>query len=98
MLWSGASGCCVAPKRDEQMIQPTTEECIALAQALEQRRALGIVEQVAALPVGGKDADAPTPFQAGYQLACEEILHRLRTEVWDGCLPPVAAKIGKAMP
>jgi hypothetical protein len=71
------------------MIQPTTEECIALAQALEQRRALGIVEAVAALPVGGKDADAPTPFQSGYQLACEEILHRLRTEVWDGCLPPV---------
>jgi hypothetical protein len=33
----------------------------------------------------------PTPFQAGYQLACEEILHRLRTEEWELCVNPVGA-------
>jgi hypothetical protein len=35
---------------------------------------------------GGAKAAMPTPFQAGYQTACEEILHRLRTEVWAHCL------------
>lgn len=42
---------------------------------------LRIVADVAALPVGGKDADQPTQFTSGYQLACEEITERIRTEV-----------------
>ncbi|WP_119157956.1 hypothetical protein [Caldimonas tepidiphila] len=80
------------------MKEATADECLELAQALEQLRAQKIVEAVAALPIGGKDADMPTQFQAGYQLACEEIMTRLRTEVWDGCLPPVdsALAAGKA--
>lgn len=67
------------------------DQCTELAQALEQRRALAIAETVQALPVGGKDEMQPSPFHAGYQLACEEIIHRLRTEVWDLCLRPVDA-------
>lgn len=59
------------------------DEAILLAAALEQQRALKIVEAVAALPIGGHDATAPTPFQAGYRLACDEIMERLRTEVWE---------------
>ena len=66
----------------------TEDECIELAQALEQLRALKIVEKVSALPIGGADVGMPTPFHAGYQLACEEITHRLRTEIWTGCLTP----------
>lgn len=61
--------------------EATTDECIELAAALEMRRALNIVAEVAALPVGGQGADMPTPFQAGYQLACEEIAERIRTQV-----------------
>lgn len=70
----------------------TEDECIELAQALEQLRALKIVEAVAALPIGGATANMPTPFHAGYQLACEEIEHRLRTEIWEGCLKPKTSK------
>jgi hypothetical protein len=44
---------------------------------IELEQALKIVETVAALRLGGADAALPTPFQAGYQLACEEIAHRL---------------------
>lgn len=58
----------------------TEDDYIELAAALEMHRALHIVAAVSALPVGGKDADAPTPFQAGYQLACEEIGERIRTQ------------------
>ena len=72
-------------------IEPTEDQVIEIAQALEQRRALTIVETVAALPVGGADEISPTPFQAGYQQACEEIAYRLRTEAWTGCLPPIDA-------
>lgn len=63
------------------MTEPTTDDCIELAAALEVHRALHIVAEVAGLPVGGKDADMPTPFQAGYQLACDEIAERIRTQV-----------------
>lgn len=59
----------------------TDDEAIELASALEVHRALRIVAEVAALPVGGKEADQPTQFHAGYQLACEEIAERIRTEV-----------------
>lgn len=64
------------------------DECVELAQALEQLRAQKIVEAVRDLPIGGKNEQMPTPFHAGYQLACEEILHRLGTEQWTGCIPP----------
>lgn len=73
------------------MSEPTEDQVIEIAQALEQRRALTIVGAVAALPIGGADEMAPTAFQAGYQQACEEISHRLRTEVWPMCLPPIDA-------
>jgi hypothetical protein len=69
------------------------DECIELAHALEQLRAIKIVEAVAAIQIGGANADIPTPFQAGYQLACEEIKHRLQTEQWNlGDMPqPMAS-------
>lgn len=62
------------------MSEFTDDNYIELAAALEMHRALHIVAEVAALPVGGKDVEAPTPFQAGYQLACEEIAERIRTQ------------------
>ena len=71
----------------------SADECIELAQALEQARAVKIAEFVAALPIGGATNNMPTPFQAGFQLACEEITHRLRTEEWDLCLKPIDADI-----
>ncbi len=67
------------------------DQVIELAQAMEQLRAEKIVEAVKVLPAGGHDADMPTPFQAGYQLACEEITHRLLTEEWDLCARPKGA-------
>ena len=51
-----------------------------LAEALERLRAIKIVEAVMLLPIGGHNATMPTSFQAGYQLACEEITHRLQIE------------------
>ena len=68
-------------------MEATEDECIELAQALEQQRALAIVAVVKALSVGGADANMPTAFHAGYQLACDEIEHRLRTEQWELSLP-----------
>lgn len=59
---------------------PTADDLIELAAALEMHRALRIVADVSALPIGGNDADMPTPFHAGYQLACEEIAERIRTQ------------------
>ena len=50
------------------------------AEDLERLRAAKIVDAVMSLPIGGATAILPTPFQAGYQLACEEINHRLHTE------------------
>lgn len=69
-------------------VQQEADEAIGLAQALEQHRARKIVDAVSALPVGGKHEDSPSPFHAGYQLACDEVMHRLLTEEWDGCLTP----------
>jgi hypothetical protein len=68
--------------------EATDDECIELAEALERLRAIKIVEAVMNLPIGGATAIMPTPFQAGYQLACEEITHRLQTEEWELNLPP----------
>lgn len=59
----------------------TDDQLHQLTSALEVRRALKIADDVAALPIGGKQAASPTAFQAGYQTACEEITERLRTEV-----------------
>ena len=70
------------------MHEVTEDETIELAQALEQLRAQKTVEAVMGLDIGGVKTAMPTPFQAGYQMACEEILHRLRTEVWAHCLHP----------
>jgi hypothetical protein len=74
------------PLSDDEV---TTEQCLELAAALEQRRAVEIVEAVHNLPVGGRTAVMPSAFQAGYCSACEEIDHRLRTEVWEHCLAPM---------
>jgi hypothetical protein len=77
---------------DRAQVGQDDDECIDLAQALEQARAVKIAESVAALPIGGATNNMPTPFQSGYQLACEEIIHRLRTEVWNLCLKPISAQ------
>lgn len=69
------------------MEEATVDECIELAEALERQRALKIVESVKAEPIGGVNSDNPTAFHAGYQLACDEIEHRLRTEQWELSLP-----------
>ncbi len=78
------------------MTDPTDDDFIELAAALEMRRALHIVAEVAALPVGGKDALSPSPFHAGYQLACEEIAERIRTQqvvIPDGAVLPLCGPL-----
>lgn len=59
----------------------TDDQLHQLTSALEVQRALKIADDVSGLGIGGKDAAAPTPFQTGFQTACEEIVERLRTEV-----------------
>ena len=72
-------------------MEADTDTLIGVAQALEQKRALTIVADIAAMGDFFKDNDA---FRAGWDSACEEITERLRTEVWPLCLPPVdAAKV-----
>lgn len=90
-----AADVAAAPKPDAPA-QATPDQVIDLACALEQRRALHIVAEVAALQIGGADSQTPTPFQAGYALACEEICTRLRTQQWELCgvpspLPPAGS-------
>ena len=68
-------------------MEATADECIELAEALERRRALTIVATVKALGIGGADAAMPTEFHAGYQLACDEIAHRIEHEQWELSLP-----------
>ena len=65
-----------------------TDTLIGVAQALEQKRALVIVADIAAMGDFFTESDA---FRAGWDSACEEITERLRTEVWPGCLPPIDA-------
>ncbi len=69
------------------MADATPDQLLELAGALEQRRGLAIVEAVTALAAGFHDG----AFRAGFETACEEITLRLRTEVWEHCLPPVDA-------
>lgn len=72
-----------AARQEEMRKRDAAETAIGVAVALEQARAHHIVEAVKALPIGGESAEIPTPFHAGYQLACEEIAHRLRSEQWE---------------
>lgn len=65
------------------------DQVIELAQALEQLRARAICDAVAALPLAGQEELKPSEFQAGFQLACEEIAYRLRTEEWENCHKPI---------
>lgn len=58
------------------------DTCIDVAREIEKLRAEKIVEAVSLEKIGGSEEVLPTQFHAGYQLACEEILHRLRTEQW----------------
>ena len=57
--------------------EATTDELIALAEALERRRCITIAETVKAEP-----RFTNPPFTAGYELACEEIAHRIEHEEW----------------
>jgi len=57
-----------------------SDDIAELAGELEKQRAIKIAEDVSELPIGGKLSAMPTSFEAGYQLACEEIIHRLKTE------------------
>lgn len=66
------------PAQPEQ--QATTDQLIDLSEELQKLRALHIAGAVRALRSPG---DAPTPFDAGYDLACEEIAHRLAHEEWE---------------
>ncbi len=47
---------------------------------IEKERSLLIVNHVSNLRIGGKFEPFPSPFVAGYQLACEEVQQRLRYE------------------
>jgi hypothetical protein len=70
-----------------------SDDVIDLAVALEQQRALHIVATVRKQGFA-KSADAiPTQAESVFDLACEEIEHRLRTEVWqlDGVDLPLPA-------
>ena len=59
-----------------------SEMLIALAVSMEKERAVKIVDDVSNERIGGNTEASPTAFMAGYQTACEEILHRLKTEEW----------------
>ena len=52
-----------------------TGTLIGVAQALEQKRALAIVADIAAM---GDFFTSSEAFRAGWDSACEEIAHRLR--------------------
>ncbi len=79
---------------EEQQSEESINECVELSAALEKQRAIKIIEDVMSLPIGGGDSLMPTAFQAGYQLACEESMHRIKTEVWELNLPPDGVAIG----
>lgn len=59
------------------------DQSIELASALEQNRALKIVADVRGLRIGRRpNLMIPTVAESYFDLACEEIEHRLRTEQW----------------
>lgn len=76
-----------AIQRERKAGEATTDQLLELAGALEQRRGLQIVANAAKLAEHLYEG----PVRSGWEMACEEITERLRTEVWEGCLPPVDA-------
>ncbi len=74
--------------------EESINECVELSAALERQRAIKIIEAVMSLPIGGGDSPVPTAFQVGYQLALEEVIHRIKNEVWELNLPPDGVAIG----
>ncbi|VVD70780.1 hypothetical protein [Pandoraea anhela] len=66
-------------------------ETVEVAVALEQQRTLAIVKAVRDQHFGTSNPDLPTQASAAFDLACEEIEHRLRTEQWtlDGVPAPL---------
>lgn len=56
---------------------------IDLSHALDRERASVIARTVQHLSIGGSKEESPTPFQAGFLTACEEIAHRLEHEDWE---------------
>jgi len=69
----------LASRQDQQgqASEATVDELIELAGALERRRCISIAETVKAEP-----RFTNPPFTAGYELACEEIAHRIEHEEW----------------
>jgi hypothetical protein len=59
------------------------DDVIDLAVALEQRRALHIVAAVRQQGFSKSGTAIPTQAESVFDLACEEIEHRLRTETWE---------------
>jgi hypothetical protein len=73
------------------------DDVIDLAVALEQRRALHIVAAVRQQGFSKSGTAIPTQAESVFDLACEEIEHRLRTETWElagvtGALPTAPAQ------
>ena len=71
------------------------EQEIELVQALERARAIKIIKDVMSLTIGGSELIAPTPFQSGYQMACEEAIYRIENEIWELNLPPEGVVVGE---
>jgi hypothetical protein len=67
----------------EQAEGAASDEVIDLAVALEQKRALHIVADVRKHGFSKSANAIPTQAEAVFDLACEEIEHRLRTETWE---------------
>ena len=77
LAWNAWSAALAQPSAPQAAI--SDDDCIDLAVALEQQRALAIVSAVTALEIG----QGTTSFAAGFNLACEEVAHRLKTEQWE---------------
>lgn len=58
-------------------------DTVEVAVALEQQRTLAIVKAVRDINFGESPTGMPTPASAAYDLACEEIERRVRTEQWE---------------
>lgn len=69
--------------RDNGADAASTDDVIDLAVALEQKRALHIVAAVRAQGFAKSSGAVPTQAESVFDLACEEIEHRLRTETWE---------------
>jgi len=71
-VWQGAAAS--VRSRDA-----TPDQIIELSEALQVRRILEQIKEVAALHPA---ADMPTPYQAAWQACCEEIFYRATGEQW----------------